>query len=174
MSSTKDHPVWTVYDRLRTACLNVKYYGARLQSVERQNMVLEGILLAAAPTSAIAGLWFWNTEWGKPTWQVLGVLAAIAAVMKPLLGLTKRIKDYEAVLQGYRTLEYDLIEIKAMIEQKKKYDQPLQAEFKKALQRERTLVAKTPESVESKRVRRVCQEEVLQALPPENFFIPED
>jgi len=174
MGNSKDHPVWSVYDKLRSARLNVKYYGARLQSIERKNMALEGILLATAPTSAIAGLWFWNTEWGKPTWQVLGVLAAIAAIAKPLLNLTKRIKDYEAVLQGYRTLEYDLMEIKTMVEQKKKYDQPLQAELRKAMQREKTLVAKTPETVESKKVKKICQEEVLRELPPEAFFIPEE
>jgi hypothetical protein len=174
MKSREDHPVWTVYDKLRSARLNVKYYGARLHRIERQNFTLECILLATAPSSAIAGLWFWNTEIGKPIWQYLGVLAAIAAVVKPLLTLTKRIKDYEAVLQGYRTLEYDLMEIKTLVEQKGKYDQPLQSELKKALQREKMLVAKTPETREDKKTKQVCQQEVLRELPPESFLVPEE
>jgi hypothetical protein len=70
-----NHPVWTVYDKLRSARLNVKYYGARLHRIERANLAIEYILLAAAPSSAVAGLWFWNTEVGKTIWQSLGVLA---------------------------------------------------------------------------------------------------
>jgi len=40
----------------------------------------------------------------------LAVIAAVAAVAKPLLNLAKRIKEYEGVLSGYRMLEYDLRE----------------------------------------------------------------
>jgi hypothetical protein len=174
MKSREDHPVWSVYDKLRSARLNVKYYGARLHRVERINLTIEYILLATAPSSAIAGLWFWNMEVGKAIWQCLGVLAAIAAVAKPPLNLTKRIKDYEGILVGYRTLEYDLMEIKTLIEQKGKYDQTLQSEFKKAIQREKTLVAKTPDAREDKKVKRTCEEEVRRELPAEEFFVPEE
>jgi hypothetical protein len=129
--SREDHPVWSVYDKLRSACLNVKYYSRRLQSLERWNFGLEFLIGATAPSSAIAALWFWNTEYGQPAWRYLAVIAAIAAVAKPLLNLTKRIKEYESILSGYRTLEYDLREISTLIEQKKKYDHALQTEFKK-------------------------------------------
>ncbi|UWU72439.1 hypothetical protein [Bradyrhizobium sp. NC92] len=166
------HPVWTVYDKLRSARLNVKYYSCRLQLAERTNFWIELLLLASAPSSAIAGLWFWGTEYGKYVWQYLGILTAVAAVTKPLLGLTKRIKDYENILSGYRTLEYDLMEIKSSIEQKQKYDQIHQSELKKAIQREKILISKNPETRESKRVKRMCEEEVRQELPPESFFIP--
>lgn len=169
-----NHPVWTVYDKLRSARLNVKYYECRLQFTERLNFSIEVLLLATAPSSAVAGLWFWNTEYGKYVWQYMGILAAIAAVTKPLLGLTKRIKDYESILSGYRTLEYDLMEIKTTIEQKRKYDQGLQAELKKAIHREKALIAKNPETRDSKRVKRMCEDEVRRQLPPGSFFIPEE
>src|SRR5262249_39692525 len=169
----EQHPVWTVYDRLRTARLNVKYYGRRLQTVERMNFFMEFVLLATAPSSAIAGLWFWDTEYGKIVWGIMTITAAVAAVLKPLLNLTKRIKEYEGVLTGYRTLEYDLMELKSLIEQKQQYDQAMQLELRKALQREKALVAKNPEPRESERVRRICQAEVLRELPPEAFFVPE-
>ena len=172
--SQSDHPVWPVYDRLRSARLSVKYYCRRLESAERTNFWLEFILLIAAPSSAVAGLWFWHTEAGQLAWKLLAIPAAIAAVVKPLLHLTKRIKDYEGVVSGYRVLEYDLQEIKIGIEQKKKFDTQLQADFKRALQRERTLVGKTPESRESSRVKQICQTEVVAELPAEAFFVPED
>jgi len=86
----------------------------------------------------------------------------------------KKIKEYESVLAGYRMLEYDLMEIKALVEQKGKYDAGLQSEFKKSMQREKTLVGKTPETRECVKVKELCEVEVLQELPKESFFIPED
>jgi hypothetical protein len=170
----EEHPVWIVYDKLRSACLNVKYYSYRLQSLERQSFWLDIILAGTAPTSAIAGLWFWENEYGKIIWQWLGVIAAVAALLKPVLGLTKRIKDVEPVLSGYRTLEYDLREIKSNVEQKRRYDTTMQTELKKALQREKVLVGKTPETRENQRVKRKCQAEVKQELPREIFYVPEE
>lgn len=172
MKSTVNHPVWTVYDKLRTARLNVKYYSRRLESLERRNTAIEVILLITAPSSAVAGLWFWDSPVGHEIWKWLGVAAAFLAVLKPFLNLTKRIKEFESVLSGYRTLEYDLMEIKSLIEQKQKYDAELKAEFKKALQREKVLVGKTPETRENTRVKKKCEQEVLNELPMDSFFIP--
>jgi len=168
------HPVWTVYDKLRSARLNVKYYSRRLEMFERTNFWLELILLASAPSSAVAGLWFWETEYGNLSWKYFGIIAAVAAVVKPLLGLTKRIKEFEGVLAGYRMLEYDLMEIKSLIEQKQKYDSVLQTELKKAIQREKLLVGKTPETSENKKIKAICEVEVRSELPSDCFFIPEE
>jgi len=168
------HPVWTVYDKLRSARLNVKYYSRRLENLERTNFWLELILLASAPSSAVAGLWFWESEYGNLIWKYFGVIAAVAAVVKPLLSLTKRIKEFEGVLAGYRMLEYDLMEIKSLIEQKQKYDSALQTELRKAIQREKLLVGKTPETSEKKKVKAICEVEVRNELPPDCFFVPEE
>lgn len=168
------HPVWTVYDRLRTARLNVKYYSRRLERLERQNFWIELVLMATAPSSSIAGFLFWKTEYGNLAWKCLGVIAAVAAILKPLLGLAKRIKELESVLTGYRTLEFDLMEIKSLVEQKQKYDGALQSELKKALQREKVLVGRTPETRENVNVKLKCELEVLEELPRETFYIPEE
>ena len=172
--SQDSHPVWAVYDKLRTASLNVKYYSRRLVNLERQNFCIELFLMATAPSSAIAGLWFWQTETGKETWLVLGVVTAVLAVVKPLLGLTKRIRDLEGVLSDYRMLEYDLRELKSLIEQRQKYDAALQADFKRVGQRERSLVERTPESREVMRVKVLCEAEILKEYPIERFFVPAD
>lgn len=167
-----NHPVWTVYDKLRTTRLNVKYYSRRLESLESQNFWIELILMTTAPSSAITGFWFWETEYGKIFWSCMGFIAAALAILKPILSLTKRIKEFESVLSGYRTLEFDLREIKTNIELKKKYDSTLQAEFKKALQREKALVAKAPETREKKKVKQLCENEVRQELPSTSFYVP--
>lgn len=170
----EDHPVWSVYDRLRSARLSVKYYCRRLENAERWNFWLDLILLITAPSSAVAGLWFWDTPTGQLAWKWIAIPAAIVAVVKPLLHLTKKIKDYEAVVSGYRILEFDLQEIKIGIEQKRKFDSQLQGDFRRAQQREKTLIGKNPESRESSRIRRICQEEVNQELPPDSFYVPEE
>jgi hypothetical protein len=94
------NPVWAVYDKLRSARLNTKYYGRRLQTVERFNFLIEVVLLASAPTSAIAGLWFLQDPVGKILWQWFGVIAAVAAVLKPVLGFSKQLKEFEGILSG--------------------------------------------------------------------------
>jgi hypothetical protein len=170
----EDHPVWTVYDKLRTARLNVKYYSRQLQKVERRNFFLELVLLVTAPSSAVAGLWFWDTEIGKIAWQQLGIVAAITAVVKPLLNLSRRIKEYESVLAGYRGLEFDLMEIKSMVEQKQTYDKSQKDELQKAMRREKSLVTKGPETRENVRVLKRCQNEVESELPADSFFVPEN
>ena len=172
--SREDHPVWTVYDRLRTARLNCKYYGRRLQQHERTAFWMQLLLLATAPSSAIAGLWFWASTVGKAVWQFTGIAAAVVAVVMPLLGLTKKIKDYEAILSGYRVLDYDLMQIKSSIEQKRRYDRAGQIDFEKALERERTLVSKNPEAREMRSLIEECQREVLEELPTERFFVPKE
>lgn len=173
MARDNNNSVWGVYDKLRTARLNVKYYSKRLEQIETENFWIELILLATAPTSAIAGLWFWNSEYGVLVWKTLGVIAAVAAVLRPLLALTKKLKDFEGVVGGYRTLEYDLMEIKDLIHQRGKYDSTLRADFKKAQQREKALVGKTPETRTRQKIKAQCEAEVRRELPDDCFFVPE-
>jgi hypothetical protein len=172
MSQT-EQAVWTVYDKLRTARLNVKYYGSRLEQAEHWGVLFQIILLASAPTSALSGLWFWNNDIGKVVWQWFGAIAALTSIVNAAYAPNRKIKLYESVLVGYRTLEYDLMEIKSAIEQKGKYDSNLQKDFNRALLRERSLVGKNPETRPNKKTLLRCEEEVRKELPNTCFFIPE-
>jgi len=174
MATKEEHPVWGVYDLYRTARLNVKYYTCKLSRVESTSFYMETILLITAPSSAIAGLWFWETPVGQNIWQYLGVASAIIAVLKPSLSLTKKIKKYEEVLSGYKALEHDLHEIKELIAQKLKYDREMQNDFKKALKRKGVLVNKEPGEKIDKKLIACCQKEVDSELPAEKFYVPED
>lgn len=173
-TDTRNHPVWGVYDRLRTARLNVKYYGQRLHKFKRWNFWFEFVLLATAPSSAIAALWFWQTESGRMAWQALGVVAAVAAVLRPVLKLTPTITQHEGLVTGYRLLDYDLLGIKTEIEQSGRYEKPLQTEFKKALTKERELVSRAPLEPEDPKLRKRCESEVLSELPLDRFFVPSE
>ncbi len=100
-------------------------------------------------------------------------MSAIVAVLKPSLGLTKKVKKYEEVLSGYKALEHDLHEIKELIAQKLAYDKDLQNDFKKALKRKGVLVNKEPGEKVNKKLVACCQREVDVELPAEKFFVPE-
>ncbi len=169
-----DHPVWGVYDLYRTARLNVKYYSAKLHRAEVTIFWMNLILLITAPGSSIAGLWFWEEPAGKIIWQYFGAIAAFVAVLKPLLNLTKKIIAYEELRSGYRTLEHDLHEIKELVSQKRKYDNILQTEFRKALKRKGILVRKEPDSKEERKLKKKCEDEVKRELPPNLFYVPEE
>lgn len=168
------HPVWAVYDRLRTARLSVKYYCAKLDQYERANFWLAIVLAATAPSSAVTGLWFWGSYIGHAVWQCVTVIAAVAALVKPALGLTGKIKDLESIVVGYRGLDFDLMEIKIGVEQKAKYDSALQADFRRALQRERALVTKKPLAREDAGLKTRLQAEVMRELPADAFFVPKE
>jgi hypothetical protein len=168
-----NHAVWSVYDLYRTARLNVKYYSTKLHRSERLNIGIELIIAVTAPSSAVTGLWFWDTSLGSILWRVLGVAAAIAAVIKPILKLPKRIKVYDEILMGHRALEHDLFEIKEMITQRGKYDKELQADYRKALKRRGALAAvRDPETKQDKSLIRKLTIEVSQEIPPGQFFVP--
>lgn len=171
----EQHPVWAVYDKLRTARLNVKYYSERLRRVELLNSSCEMLLLFAAPTSAIAGLWFWKTDAGRVVWQSLGVVSAIVATARPVLQLTKKIKDYDAAILANRTLEYDLETIRQKIEQRGIYDDKLKAEFLKLIERHRNdEIVINPDKTPDKKLLENCTSAVLAEMPAATFFVPEN
>ena len=169
-----NHPVWSVYDALRNARLNCKYVGCRLQSAERLNTSLDIVLAIAAPASAVAGLWFWTEPGGAVVWRALTAIAAVVAVVKPLLRLTEKIKNLEVSLAGYTMLTHDLEEIRTAIAQEKRYDAGHLALLKKAIQREGFLKISRFEARDNERVKQLCQQEVLKELPVESFFIPQE
>lgn len=166
--------VWTLYDKLRTACLNVKYYEYRLNSVERVSFLLDMVVLATTPSSAVASLWLWKTPIGETVWAYVLRFAAVASIMKVLGGFTKKIKQYESLVQGYRMLYFDLSEIKRQVEEQKKYTKKMQGDLQKAIERERKLIIKNPETRESKRVKQKCEQEVRSQFPVDSFYEPEE
>lgn len=171
--STKEHPVWQVYDLLRTAKLNEKYFGRRLKKYVVINNTMEFFIAATASTSAIASLTVWSDGLGSHFWQGFLITAAVISVLKPIVGITKRVRLYEEVLAEYRVLSFELSQLRTSIATEQSYKPTHQTQFKKILAKHSALVAKTPESTENKKVKQECEQEVLSAFPISNFYIPE-
>jgi hypothetical protein len=172
MAGDTDHSVWAVYDLLRTARLNVKYYSGRIGELKQRQFWLDFVLAIVAPSSAVAGLWFWEYPLGEIAWKVLAVLAAVIAVVKPLLKYGDKIQTMEEVLAGYKALDHDLYCITLEIQRKKAYTDDLQQTFREALARKGVLVGRVIEHWEDTKLKRQCEQEVCEELPAAAFYVP--
>lgn len=168
----ENHPVWDVYDKFRTARLNVKYWSGVLNSLSSENFWIE-LVLAVSASSTVAGLWFWYTLFGGTVWKVLSALAAFLAVLKPSLRLTDRVRRVEGLLVGYRALDHDLDTLCISIRQQGEYSKALKGQFDRALARLGDLVRRAPNEKTNEKLLRRCMDEVKRELPVENFFVPE-
>jgi hypothetical protein len=168
-----NHPVWDVYDLLRTARLNVKYYSCRVALLQRQNFWIEGVLAATASGSAIAGLAFWDTTYGAFVWRFLVVVSAILAVVKPLLKLAERMQNLEELVGEYRAVEYELKKIEVAVKQRHAYEKELQDRFASAMDRMGEIAnRKGHEFRVDEKLRGRCEKEVATELPAHHFFVP--
>lgn len=173
MSIDEHHPVWVVYDLYKTARLNVKYYAARLNSIERQNLFIELVIAIAAPTSAVTGIWLLKTDAGQELWKYVAGVAAFAAVLKPFLKLPAKIKLMEQCLAGYRALEYDVEQIVNKIKTERVYSKPCRGMLDEAQRKKKVLVCNPPENNQDQKLIERLYTEVNKEFPFEAFYVPE-
>ena len=164
------HPVWDVYGQFRTARFNVHYYEKRLTSPKRWNFAIELIIALSVPT--IAGLWVWSTTIGNIFWQSITAVAAILAIVKPLLGLANKIQENSEVLTKWRVLDGEFEKLTMSISQYRRYDETMRDQFLKLLET-KTTIKEPPEEPSSKLCQK-CFDQVDRELPADNFFIPEE
>ena len=169
-----ENPVWEVYGLLRTAHLNVKYYGVKLHRIERLNLSIQIVIAAFLPGSTIAGYEIWKTGTGSAIWVFLLVLASIFAFLQPFLKLSDKIKKYDSIVNGYLTLDYDMQELRAKISNSSSYNNTHKKLYESALKRKKAVGVKEKGIKLNKALRDKCKQEVDAELPSKNFYIPED
>lgn len=174
MSDNRDtsHPVWDVYDLYRTAKFNAMYYSIKLNRYSWLNSCTEIILAITTSSSVVAALWLWDTPIGKQIWKVLLVISAFLAVSKPIIKLTEKIRKYDEILAGYRTLEHDLMKITVLINQSMSYEKIHRSKLLEAIDRKGKLIQKSPEIKVDERLLNKCRLKVEEETPAENFYIP--
>jgi hypothetical protein len=170
--STIRNPVWDLYNEIRTARLNCKYYTHRLCTVERTATIIDIVLAIAAPTSAVSVLKAFETPQGQLIWGCFTGAAALLAVIKPFLQLPAKIKTLESVVSGYRLLESELQEICTDVSQSQLYLPEHRALLVRALRRKQVLDGQQPKAREDKKLKLKCEDEVREELPASAFFIP--
>ncbi|MDG4595163.1 MAG: hypothetical protein P9F75_05650 [Candidatus Contendobacter sp.] len=97
-----NHPVWNIYDLLKTSRLNVLYYESKLLNAERTLISMQITLAAAVPSSAIAGFEIWDFWLGEYAWEIFASFASFVAFIQPFLGLPKKTKNTVSLLMAIR------------------------------------------------------------------------
>lgn len=168
----KDHPVWDVYDKYRTARLNVKYYSSRLHRLNIASKTFDITLAITAPSSAISGLFLFDIQFFAQAWKWFGAASAVIAFLKPFLKLGDSIKKHEEYLSGYRSYFLDLDKLKLEISQKRSYNSMMKSRFMDILEKRKVLFESTPDLQENKRLKRRLDAEVRSEYPVDSFYIP--
>jgi len=169
-----NHPVWEVYNLLRTARLNCKYYTGLLNSAEQKNWWIQLVIAASLPTSTVAGYEIWATGAGSFIWAGVLLLASTLAFLQPFLKLSDKIKTYDSILTGYLTLDYDLQELRVKINNSQAYNSSHKKLFEAAQKRKKKVGIREQGIKLNKPLRDQCTKEVDKELPAKNFYIPEE
>lgn len=167
-----NHPVWEVYDRLRTARLTYYYYAAKAASVTRKNRALEILLAVTVSSSAFAGLPAWKGGPGRTIWLVLSGMGALGAVSKPILKLTESLALYEKVAARYRAFESELQGLAEAISRSGTYDDSLRQRYYEISAAIRKSGEDEPLEPWDEALRRRLFEQIRRELPNESFFLP--
>ena len=167
-----DHPVWFVYDALRSAKLNEYYYLRRLARARRWHTIRE-ILMAASGSTGVAGLWIFTGS-GIIIWKLLASLSAMLAVYHGVTRPSERIRKLETQVTGWSQLEHSLADIRRRIHESGCYDQALQREVKAVLDEKQSVLTEVVDADVDAQLRDRCFQDVMRELPPQIFFVPND
>jgi hypothetical protein len=167
------HPVWMVYNQQRTACLNAKYYGHKLRSLERESRLVDVIIAIAAPTSGVAGLAMWQSTVGKEFWPWIPTLATFLVLYKAATKTTARLKELEKRVTAYHSLLFDMKEIVDKIHAEGKFSAASQKLYDAAQRRYGAVFRMPPDKIDQKLLQKY-QREVEKEIPANSLFIPEE
>jgi hypothetical protein len=168
--NSQDHPVWDVYDELRTARLNIKCLSCEIARLRRCSTTIEVLLALAGASSIGAVAWLQNSV-GKAIWGGIGFISMILIALKPVFPFAEQRTKKERLLISYRILEHDLDCLRIGIRERGVYDDQAKREFRSALVRKAELVLHGEGSC-PKRIKAKCQAAVLRELPDSDFYIP--
>jgi hypothetical protein len=172
--SDHSHPVYEAYDLLRRAALNRAYYSKRLSSAKKRYRWYEICLAIMAPSSGIAGLSIIDTEVGRAIWGLTTLAASLLAIAKPFLRMSDRVESYESAATSYRSLEWELSELRAEIVQAGVFDERMK-EWLRHIRRRIGRVAETePIEDPDEDFINFLYGKINAQYPANSLFVPEE
>jgi hypothetical protein len=171
LRDSKEHPIWDVYNELRTARLNVKCLECKIKGLRRKSTILE-VIVAISGTSSIGGFWFLQNDFGTTAWKTLGALAVVIGAVKHIFPFGERRLKKERLAAGYRMLEHELQCIRVGIKERRAYDDVAKGEFRIALRNKKELIGQSDDEPCSNRIIKKCRISIDRELPVDEFYIP--
>lgn len=162
--------VYNLYTRYCDALYNRLYYSRRLKIIKGWNTSLE--VLLAVGTSSVIGSWaLWGDEAGGTAWTILAGTAALLAVVKPVLQLTKQVERYTRLFTGYGDAFFDLDLLVSEVQSSEDYPPEIDGRLRDIQQRLKEL-ATEDDPIPSKELEAKLRGEVQRIRPKETFWWP--
>jgi hypothetical protein len=163
-----------IYTNYRLAAMSREYYACRLSRFKQWNLGFEIVLAIGASSSAVAVWYIWKAQVGQLIWALISGLAAVLAILKPILRLPDAIERYSKLHVGYTELAYDY----QMVVDEIKAHGGISHEMQEALTSAETRMKKltmADDPKPSERLLRKCQNSVKRVVPkfPEWWALPE-
>lgn len=160
-----------LYDQYRTAQYNVLYYGKKLNLTKKKSRFIDGAIALTAPGTM--GFWIvlGEVEWGIGAAQILGTIAAIAAIAKTIYNISDNIQRYTRLHTTYNEITAELEQLVEKVKRDRDFTQDTRIRFDIQVKRMGTLAAlDDPEMNPAEEER--CYATVNDQIPPSQFWLP--
>jgi hypothetical protein len=163
-----------IYDAYRDAALYRLYYGLKLARYRQLNFWVEiAIAISATGSGGIAGLAVWGTIAGSYAWLVISGLAAVLALIKPVLQLGGRIENYTKLYAGYTNIFLELKDTVEDIAVEHGISDKTREGYVGSRQLLREL-APLADPSRSQRLMKKLHDHINREIPPESLWVPDD
>ena len=168
---SQDHPVWEVYNALRSVRMNVKYYRCKLRRATNWNFRIE-FVLAASSSSAVGGLWLASTWEGGILWKGLVSVAALLSVYQLVAKPSDRIRSIEQRVRTYGAFDHELTTLRWHIARQHTYGREEQQWLDRIMDRLEAFRESYVDPDSDGKLLDQCEVEVRRELPAGSFLIP--
>jgi hypothetical protein len=133
---------------------------------------MEYLVMVTAPGSAVTGLVFWKTDYGKVVWTILITLTALVSLGKPFLKLSDRMANLQNIITHYKSLANQLEELGNDIRRENNYTPLMVSTFKSVERHLDRITALEPIEEIDTDLQQLCFERVNNELPEAKFHVP--
>jgi hypothetical protein len=167
-----DHPVWQVYDEFRSSRLTAYCLRESIARWKFINGCFESVVAVGSATS-VAGLSFLKTGAGADIWTVIGALAILLKVTKPVFGFRARIERTQKLASQFEDKADELNALKLRIQTQQDYDETCQREFLLLISRWNGKIHdKEGDLHAAVAFKSKCQKRVEAEFPGKLFYVP--
>jgi hypothetical protein len=170
-----------LYQLYRKAALNKEYYARRLVRIQNWNLVLEALIAATATGSSISTLGVMTIDLGKVSawlsgvqpWNILLGSAAILALLRPFLQLSKKVERYSRLFTGHLDNYLQLESIVRAVERTHKYNSAQISRFE-SIERRYIELSRSDDPVPSDRLISRCERIVNERIGWDKMWYPSE
>ena len=160
-----------LYDNLRTACFNKKYYGHQLAKTRRWNNASEFVLAITASGTGIGSWAVFQYQAGQIAWVVLAGVSALIAIVKPIVKWSDSVERYAKLHSEYSKLTVTLQAVAGQVRMQKEFTPELQKVYQTA-QSTFSKLADDDDPSPNDTLLAALQQKVNQEIPPASLWMP--